>query len=73
MIDYQTTKLGFSLYKYLTCHNEKIVPHTCKSKFCNSCGIKYAKQRVTSIESKLITGTHRYLVFTISNILWSLF
>ena len=73
MINCQTTKLGFSLYRCPTCHNEKIGPHTCKSRFCNSCGIKYAKQRATSIESKLISGTHRHLVFTISDILWPLF
>ena len=73
MIDCQTLNLGFSLYKCPTCDNEKIVAHTCKSRFCNSCGIKYAKQRSTSIESKLISGTHRHLVFTISDILWPLF
>ena len=73
MINCGSTSLGFSLYKCPTCGNEKIVPHTCKSRFCNSCGIKYAKQRATSIESKLITGNHRHLVFTISDILWPLF
>ena len=30
---------------------------------CNFCGIKYSKQRSLSIESKLISGTHRHLVF----------
>jgi len=73
MINCQSISLGFSVYKCPTCNNEKIVPHTCKSRFCNSCGIKYAKQRATSIESKLINTTHRHLVFTISNILWPLF
>lgn len=73
MINCKSPSLGFSLYKCPTCNNEKLVPHTCKSRFCNSCGIKYAKQRALSIESKLITGTHRHLVFTISDILWPLF
>ena len=73
MINCQSISLGFSVYKCPTCNNEKIVPHTCKSRFCNSCGIKYAKQRATSIESKLINTTHRHLVFTISDILWPLF
>ncbi len=41
--------------------------------FCNSCGVKYAKQRALNIESKLISGTHRHLVFIISDILWPLF
>ena len=73
MIYCKSPELGFSLYKCPTCGNEKLVPHTCKSRFCNSCGIKYAKERALSIESKLITGNHRHLVFTISNLLWPLF
>ena len=66
-------KLGTSLLKCPNCGNYKFVYNTCKSRFCNSCGIKYAKQRALSIESKLIAGTHRHLVFTISDILWPLF
>lgn len=73
MIKCKSPSLGFSLYKCPNCGNEKVVPHTCKSRFCNSCGIKYAKQRALSIESKLISGNHRHLVFTISDILWPLF
>lgn len=73
MINCQDASLGFSLYKCPTCNNQKLVPHTCKSRFCNSCGIKYAKQRATAIESKLIATTHRHLVFTIPDILWPLF
>ena len=66
-------KLGTSLLKCPNCGNYKFVYNTCKSRFCNSCGIKYAKQRALAIESKLIAGTHRHLVFTISDILWPLF
>jgi len=65
--------LGYSAFKCPECGNTKLVYHTCKSRFCNSCGIKYAKQRSLSIESKLIAGEHRHLVFTISDILWPLF
>lgn len=43
MISCKTPSLGFSLFKCPHCDNEKLVPHTCKSRFCNSCGIKYAK------------------------------
>lgn len=73
MISCKSPSLGFSLYRCPSCNHEKLVPHTCKSRFCNSCGIKYAKQRALSIESKLISGKHRHLVFTISDILWPLF
>lgn len=73
MISCKSPSLGFSIYKCSHCGHEKLVPHTCKSRFCNSCGIKYAKQRALAIESKLIRGNHRHLVFTISDILWPLF
>lgn len=73
MIICKTPKIGFSLYRCPNCNEEKYTYNTCKSRFCNSCGIKYAKQRSTSIETKLIAGKHRHLVFTISDLLWPLF
>lgn len=65
--------LGSSVYKCPDCGHTLHVFNTCKSRFCNSCGVKYSKQRALAIESKLIAGTHRHLVFTISDILWPLF
>ena len=73
MIICNTSTLGTSVFKCPKCNNTKLVYNTCKSRFCNSCGIKYAKQRALNIESKLISGEHRHLVFTISDILWPLF
>ena len=62
-----TSNLGTSVFKCPNCGNTKFVYNTCKSRFCNSCGIKYAKERALNIESKLISGNHRHLVFTISD------
>lgn len=73
MMECKTAKLGLSLYKCPECGKEKLTYNTCKSRFCNSCGIKYAKQRATAIETKLIACNHRHLVFTISDLLWPLF
>ena len=73
MIKCRTSAMGYSLFKCPNCNKEKLVYNTCKSRFCNSCGIKYAKERSISIESKLITGNHRHIVFTISDFLWPLF
>jgi hypothetical protein len=61
----QTAALGFALYFCDTCMIFKRVYHTCKSRFCNSCGIKYAKERAVAIASKCINCKHRHLVFTI--------
>ena len=73
MMKCQTSELVYSTFKCPNCGKEKFVYNTCKSRFCNSCGIKYAKQRSANIESKLIAGNHRHLVFTISDFLWPLF
>ena len=58
-------ELGYSLYECPTCHEEKVVPHTCKTRFCSSCGNKYNEARAISIHSKLFNAKHRHVVFTI--------
>lgn len=65
MLNCQTWNLGYTIFKCPECGNEKIVPHTCKSRMCSSCGNKYNKQRSTSIFSKLFKCKHRHVVFTI--------
>jgi len=61
----QTADLGFTTFFCEQCGTIKKIFHTCKSRFCNSCGIKYAKERATAIASKCINCKHRHLVFTI--------
>lgn len=73
MMKCRTSKLGFSYFECPNCHNHHIQFHSCKSKFCTSCGNKYSKERVISIESKLYNCNHRHLVFTIHDSLWNLF
>ena len=65
MLKCRTWDLGYAIFKCPDCGNEKIVPHTCKSRMCSSCGNKYNKQRETSIFSKLFKCKHRHVVFTI--------
>ena len=57
--------LGYSLYECPTCYKETVVPHTCKTRFCSSCGNKYNEDRAISINSKLFKWRHRHVVFTI--------
>ncbi len=54
MIICNSPSLRTSVFKCPKCNNTKFVYNTCKSRFCNSCGIKYAKQRALNIEYKLI-------------------
>ena len=69
----KTPHLGYSTYHCHECNNTLQVYNTCKSRFCNSCGVKYAKQRSLNIESKLLNCNHRHITFTISDKLWPLF
>ena len=34
----RTPLLGFHMYKCIRCGRVRLMPHSCKSRFCNSCG-----------------------------------
>jgi hypothetical protein len=65
IIDCQDPKKGYALYICEKCSTFKQVYFTCKSRFCNTCGAKYSKDRALSISAKLIDCSHRHVVFTI--------
>ena len=69
----KTKLLGGSIYECPNCHKIMYVYNTCKSRFCNSCGVKYAKQRTNEILSHMVDCTHRHLVFTMPDYIWPLF
>ena len=46
--------------KHFQQFNWNIIPHSCHSRFCNACGVKYAKQLAAKA-----TYPHRHIVFTI--------
>lgn len=56
---------GYALYVCTHCNTFKHVPFRCKSRFCNSCGMKYVQDRANKLSSKLINSSHRHIVFTI--------
>ena len=39
MLKCGTEEMGFHHYQCLSCGAERKVPHTCKSRFCPSCGV----------------------------------
>ena len=73
MISCRTSELGYSLYECPDCGELKFSYHTCKSRFCPSCGNKYVKKRAESILQKCYNCKHRHIVFTISDFLWDYF
>lgn len=65
VINCQNPDKGFALYVCPTCHVQKRVLFTCKSRFCNCCGAKYSKDRALAMESVMLKCSHRHVVFTI--------
>jgi len=65
VIGCQDPNNGYALYGCTKCHNYHHVPFTCKSRFCNTCGAKYSKDRALNMAWKLLDCPHRHVVFTI--------
>lgn len=64
---------GYALYVCDHCGKFLKVPFRCKSRFCNTCGVKYAQDRAFSMVKKSIRCKHRHIVFTMSDKLWIYF
>ncbi len=61
-----TCYLGFDQFECTDCDNWNIIPHSCHSRFCNACGVKYAKQLATKgYLFFCLDCPHRHIVFTI--------
>lgn len=69
IIDCYNKNLGCSLYECPTCHDFVFIGHTCKSRFCSSCGYKYKNDRVENILQTAYNCQHRQIVFTIPELL----
>ena len=65
IINCYNKNLGCSVYECPDCNEIVFVGHTCKSRFCTSCGYKYKLQRVENILSTAYNCKHRQIVFTI--------
>ena len=56
-----TCYLGFDQFECTDCDNWNIIPPSCHSRFCNACGVKYAKQLAAKATTVLIDTL--YLLF----------
>ena len=65
MINCGDPAFGGAMYGCPDCGEFKFVPFRCHSRFCPSCGTKYAMERTTKMSFKLINVQHRHCVFTI--------
>ena len=64
---------GCAIYVCDCCKKIVRIPFRCKSRFCNTCGVKYAQDRALSMAKKSIRCKHRHIVFTMSDKLWPYF
>lgn len=65
MINCGDPAFGGAMYGCPDCGEFKFVPFRCHSRFCPSCGTKYAMERTTKMSFKLVNVQHRHCVFTI--------
>ncbi|MEG0563814.1 transposase zinc-binding domain-containing protein, partial [Anaerorhabdus sp.] len=65
MLTCGTIDAGFEIYECPDCHKSHIICYTCKSRFCPTCGVKYAKQRAANVSKSCLDVKHRHMVFTI--------
>ena len=73
MIHYGDPSFGGAMYGCPHCGKLKFVPFRCHSRFCPTCGNKYAMERTTCMSFKLVNVTHRHCVFTIDENLRAFF
>lgn len=66
MINCGNSAFGDAMYVCTHCRKWKFVPFRCHSRFCPTCGNKYAIERPTSMSFKLVNSKHRHCVFTIN-------
>lgn len=65
MINCGDPSFGGAMYGCPHCGKLKFVPFRCHSRFCPTCGNKYAMDHTTSMSFKLVHVQHRHCVFTI--------
>jgi len=65
MIVCRTAAGGFVRLRCETCGEMKIIPFSCKSRLCPSCGWLRAQRFVESVEPRLIKCQYRHLVFSV--------
>lgn len=67
-------KQGYHLYR-CPAHPEveRIVPHSCKSRFCSSCGKVATDNWMDNAVAKFVDVPYRHIVFTIPDTLWNVF
>ncbi len=66
-------KLGWNLYECPKCGYKHYVAHTCKSRFCNSCGKVMTDKWIAKAEKEFFNVPYHHVVFHPPSELWLFF
>ena len=66
-------KLGYNTYTCPDCGREHFVAHTCKSRFCNSCGKTMTDNWIEKSQDRFFNVPYHHIVFSPPSELWLLF
>lgn len=69
----RTTFFGYTLFRCIECGTYKKISHTCKSRFCPSCGKKATDNWIENSYANLPQCQYQHITFTIPEQLWDLF
>lgn len=66
MMGCRNPQCGYARYVCPECHEERIVPFSCKTRFCPSCGKVCTDEWVNRISKELLDVPHLHLTLTIA-------
>jgi ribosomal protein S27E len=73
MLNCGTEAMGFHLWKCPGCQHEKKVFHTCKSRFCPSCGLAQTKRWKEQFTALFAPTAYKHIIFHPPSEFWDYF
>lgn len=64
------TAIGHAVFQCNQCSQQKIVPFTCKSRFCSSCGTVQTNIWIEKYQANFLDIPYQHIVFTVPAMLW---
>lgn len=61
----RTSALGFHVFQCKECKEVRIIPHSCKSRFCSSCGKVSTDKWVAEKLSDILEVAYHHVIFTL--------
>src|SRR4030042_1265982 len=64
MLQCRTPELGFHVYECPGCGESRVVPHSCKSRMCSSCGKPATDQWAEEVLNRTLEVPYHHLVMS---------